>query len=170
MTYCVKLTNKNMQTYGGYQWVLGEKRTTSGKGGLCGPGWLHCYDSAEVATFMYPHHVAFGTGMLAFEADGAGQTLDDHGLKRGYSEMTLTGQIELPVLTTEQRAEIAIRCSMLVCDDPEWREWAERWLDGSDRSATSAAGAEWADWVAWAAASAAIPLRQIIMEVINAPR
>jgi len=34
-----KLTDQNMQTRGGTQWAIGETRTASGEGDLCGPGW-----------------------------------------------------------------------------------------------------------------------------------
>ena len=39
----IKLTDRNMRAYGGFQWEIGRKVTTSGEGTLCGPGWLHCY-------------------------------------------------------------------------------------------------------------------------------
>ena len=40
MTTIYKLTDQDMRTYAKCQWALGETKTTSGDGDLCGPGWL----------------------------------------------------------------------------------------------------------------------------------
>ena len=72
-------------------------------------------------------------------------------------------EIPMPVLTTEQRVEIAIQCALYDCKkryftSDNFIQWAERWLDGTDRSAAAAWGAareaSWeASWdAAWAAA------------------
>jgi hypothetical protein len=59
-------------------------------------------------------------------------------------------------LTQDQAVEIAIVCAKHVCRDPEWNEWADRWLSGEDRTAESAASAAyWASESAESEASAA---------------
>ena len=35
-----KLTTQSLTTHNGFQWKIDEKRTTSGSGELCSPGWL----------------------------------------------------------------------------------------------------------------------------------
>ena len=40
--------------------------------------------------------------------------------------------------TNQKRATYAIVCAREVYTDPQWRTWADAWLDGSDRSTRSA--------------------------------
>jgi len=71
---------------------------------------------------------------------------------------------QMPVLTMEQRVEIAIQCALHDCKDryftsDNFTRWAERWLDGTDRSAAAAAwsAARETGWEAsWDAAWGAI--------------
>ena len=51
-----KLTDEKMQTYNGFQWVLGETHETNGEGNLCGPGWLHAYTDPLLAILLNPIH------------------------------------------------------------------------------------------------------------------
>ena len=53
-------------------------------------------------------------------------------------------EIPVPVLTTAQRVEIAIRCALRIWANVDYTRWAERWLDGTDRSINTA----WAAWMA----------------------
>src|SRR5690606_18725048 len=93
-----KLTNKELRTYGGCQWVVGEKKTTSGKGGLCGPGWLHYYHSPELAVLLNPIHADISEPRL-WEVSADGEHKDNCGLKGGCTQMTLVREVELPVVT-----------------------------------------------------------------------
>lgn len=52
----IKLTDQNIRTYHGFQWTVGWWVETSGKGALCGPGWLHGYDDLLLALFLNPIH------------------------------------------------------------------------------------------------------------------
>ena len=83
-----KFTDQNMQTHGGCQWVLGEKKTTSGEGELCGPGWLHCYADPLLAVLLNPIHADYENPRL-FRARVGRKSKHDHGLKSGYTKMTL---------------------------------------------------------------------------------
>ena len=160
MTTIYKLTDAAMQTYGGYQWALGETRTTSGEGELCGDGWLHCYENANLAVIMNPIHGKFNAAtMRMFEGVGGEKRKDDRGLKCGYTELTLVRQIDVPVISTEHRVAFAIICAMKVCKDEKWTRWADRWLSGEDRSEAAADAA-------WAAARAAAEVSDLDLAAI----
>ena len=148
--YVYKLTDQNMQTHGGCQWVLGEKKTTSGEGELCGPGWLHCYADPLLAVLLNPIHAYYENPRL-FRARAGRKSKHDRGLKSGYTKMTLIEEIPVPAISTAQRVRFAILCAMKVYQDPGFVQWGENWLSGKDRSAEAAEAA----WAAWAAARAA---------------
>ena len=160
-----KLTNQKMQTHGGYQWEPGVARETDGEGNLCCPGWLHYYHDPLLAVLLNPIHADI-EGPILWEAEAEGLHRDDRGLKGGCTRLTLLRRIELPQITTEQRVRFGILCAKVICDNPAWNAWADRWLDGSDRSqesawaaieaAARAAEAAWAaETAAWAAAETA---------------
>jgi len=138
-----KLTDENGQTYGGYEWGPGVSHSAPGTGELCSDGWIYVYDSPCVAVMMNPCHADFENPRL-WECEVSGKELDDHGLKRGVQKCMTVQEIPVPVLTTEQRVEIAIRCALRVWSNVDFTRWAERWLDGTDRSAAAA----WAAWMA----------------------
>ena len=153
--YAYKLTDQNMQTYNGCLWVLGDEKTTSGEGGLCGPGWLHCYSDPLLAVLLNPIHADYENPRL-FRAHVGGTSKPDHGLKSGYTKMTLIEEIPVPAISTAQRVRFAILCAMKVYQDPGFVQWGENWLSGKDRSAEAArAAAEAAEAAAWAAEAAA---------------
>lgn len=149
-----KLTDQNMRTYRGFQWKLGKWHKTSGKGDLCSASWLHFYSDPLIAVFMNPIHAQISRPLL-FEAEAKGKSLDDNGLKIGYTQGRITKQIELPVFTTEQLIEIAIRFSLLVYNEKSYVKWAKGWLSGKDRTYTAANAAYNAADVAYNAADAA---------------
>ena len=133
-----KLTDANLRTCGGCQWVLGETRRSSGEGELCGPGWLHCYRDLIVGLFMNPIHGLF-RNPRAFEAEARGNIKDDADGKTGCTELTLTKEIEsVPEITLEQRLRFGILCAREVYHEAKWVRWSERWLSGRDRSWESA--------------------------------
>ena len=147
-----KLTTQNLTTHNDFQWEIGIKQTTSGEGGLCGPGYLHYYHHPLLAVLLNPIHARIKNPKL-FEVEAGGVHLDDNGLKGGCTEMTLIREIELPKFTDIQRVAFGILCAKEVYKDLEWNEWAAAWLDGSDRSRSAAAAAAHA--AAYAAAYAA---------------
>ena len=149
-----KLTDANAETFNGTQWGPGVTHETNGEGELCGPGWLHCYSGAELATFLDPIHANFGATARLWEATAEGRFKDDSGLKLGCTRLTTIKEIPLIVVTTEQRVEFAIRCAQQVYTYADWILWAENWLCGKDRSQAAAWGAERA--AAEAAARAAM--------------
>ncbi len=149
-----KLVNQDMTTHGNTKWEPGTTITTEGGGEDCGPGWLHCYDSPELAAFMNPIHANINNPRL-FECQVGGTTIDWKD-KFGCTELTITKEIEPPRPTTEQRVAFAIRCALKVCKDAGFTAWANNWINGNDRSEAAArAAARAADWAARAAAMAA---------------
>jgi hypothetical protein len=135
-----KLTDQRMQTRNGFQWGLGVTKHTSGKGKLCGPGWLHAYADPLVAVFMNPVHAEFRFPRL-FEAEASGELEYDGNLKLGTTTLTLRIELALPVLSEFVRARVAIKAAQLVLPDdvrPAWRSWANKWLSREDRYTGSA--------------------------------
>ena len=150
MKIMYKLTDEDMKTHGEFQWELGKEVRTSGEGDLCGPGWLHCYSDPLVAILLNPIHANISDPRL-FRAMVKGKSKHDHGLKSGYTSMTLVEELPVPEITTEQRVRFAIMCSLKVYHDPGYVAWAENWLSGKDRSEAAAQAACAAAEVAWTA-------------------
>ena len=131
-----KLTNQDGQTHGGCQWGEGVTHTASGKGGLCGPGWLHAYTDPLLAVFLNPIHANIQNPRL-WECDGeVGKT--DHGLKIGCTRLTTIREIPLPAVTTNQRVRFAILCAKTQHHDAGWTAWADGWLSNANRAAARA--------------------------------
>lgn len=162
MTSLYKLTDQNWETRGRTKWGPGVTHgPTSGKGELCGPGWIHAYTSIELAMMMNSEHANI-KDPVCWEAEGeVGKS--DNGLKVGCRTLTTVRIVEPPVVTTEHRVRFAILCAVDVYKEPQFVAWAKSWLSGDDRSeraATAAAAAAWATAtaataVAWATATAA---------------
>jgi hypothetical protein len=155
-----KLTDQNAQTMYQTQWGEGVTHETSGEGALCGSGWLHAYEHPLLAVLLNPIHADFQAARM-WESEGSGETLRDGQLKIGVTKLTTLREIQVPIVTTEQRVRFAILCAKTVYKSHNWNKWADGWLDGSERStaaaetAAAAAAAAWAAQAAWAAAWAA---------------
>lgn len=147
-----KLTDQHLRTYGGFQYTLGVEATATGEGGLCSPGLLHFYLSPEVAALLNPIHAAIQTPRL-WRAETSDVPVMDGTRKGGVRRMTLIEELPLPVLTTEQRVQVAIVCAWPT-GSSGWRRWALGWLRGEDRAAAKAAAAAGAAWAAEAAEAA----------------
>ena len=150
-----KLTDGDGQTRGGTQWGPGVSHSGTGKGGLCGPGWIHAYEHPLIAVLMNPIHANFKNPRL-WEAKGE-VGLRDGQLKCGCKTLTTVREIPLPEITAEMRVRFAILCAKEVCADLSWNAWADKWLSGEDRSVEAAKAAAWAsyDAAAWAAEAVA---------------
>jgi hypothetical protein len=152
-----KLTDERGQTYGNTQWGPGVTHSGTGKGELCGPGFIHLYTDALLAVLLNPIHAHFARPRL-WEAEGD-VARTDRGLKVGCISATTVREVPLPKVTTEQRVGFAILVALAVCREPSYVRWATAWLDNSDRTeeaaraAAEAAAAEAAE-AAWAAAEA----------------
>jgi hypothetical protein len=197
VTTVYKFTDQKMQTRGGYQWIPGQKRTTSGTGPICSSGWLHAYEDLTVGIMMQPIHGNI-PDPLVFRAEGI-IGIRDGEFKCGCSELTLIESVEIPTVTMEHRVRFAILCAYPT-GSHTWRQWAKAWLSGADRSQEAAARAAWAAearaearaaeaaraeataaaeaaraaraaaWAAAWAAEAAIPISAIAALAISGPR
>jgi hypothetical protein len=136
MTKLYKLTNKKHQTRNNTQWGEGITHTASGSGELCSGGWLHAYTDPLLAVLLNPIHAAIKHPVL-WECEGeVGKS--DHGLKVGCARLTTIRQIELPVITCEQRVTWAILCVLGVYKYASFSAWAADWMSGKDRSEVAA--------------------------------
>jgi hypothetical protein len=148
-----KLTNERGQTRDETQWGEGVTHSGTGKGELCGPGWIHAYTHPLLAVLLNPIHADFQNPQL-WEAQGKiGK--NDYGLKVGCRRLTTTKRISLPIITPTQRVMFAILCVKEVCKDEKWNVWADNWMSGNDRSAAASRTAERAARVATEAAMTA---------------
>ena len=159
---CYKLTDQKGQTCNGTQWGEHITHTTSGDGELCGPGWLHAYDSPYVAVINNPIHADITTPRL-WLARWDGTRKDDSGHKFGATSLTTIRELPLPVLTDRALRLYAVRCALEVAPFwkssprfPAWRAWALAVITGTtpDTAAWDAARAA-ARRAAWEAAQAA---------------
>jgi hypothetical protein len=143
-----KLTNAEGKTRPGErnecQWGPGVTRRGTGKGELCSEGYIHAYEHPLLAVLLNPIHADYEDPIL-WECEGE-VALRDGQLKCGCVELTTVRQVELPVVTTEQRVKFGILCALEVCQEPGFVEWANKWLNGEDR--TEAAAARAAAWAA----------------------
>ena len=166
MTTIYKLTDQNMRTHNGFQWTLNKEETASGEGDLCGPGFLHAYTDPLLAILLNPIHAYIKNPRL-FKGTGT-VSKTDNGLKIGCTKITLTEEMDTPVVTTIQCIAFGILCAKQVYPSLNWNTWADNWISGKDRTkkaaeaaiaaAAEAARAEeaWAaQAAAWAAARAA---------------
>ena len=147
-----KLTTKDITTYEGCQWVVGEWRETNGEGDLCGPGWLHCYSDPLVALMHNPIHANIDKPRL-WRCEAEGAMKDDRGLKRGYTRLRLVEEMPTEAVTIRQRARYAILCTRAVL--PVWHTWADAYMAGDVTEADAAWAAAEATWAAWATTEAA---------------
>jgi hypothetical protein len=152
-----KLTDEHDRTFGGCQWGEGVEHMTSGKGELCGPGWLHAYTDPLVAVLLNPIHANFNNAHL-WEADG--DVGAEHNLKVGCTRLTTVRRLDMPEIGVEQRVRFAVLCALETNSNPAFVAWARGWLRALDRTGRSANVAEEAAEnanarsAAWASAAA----------------
>ena len=164
-----KLTDANGQTRGETQWGPGVTHEATGAPGqpLCSDGYIHYSESPEMAAFMNPVYGNFKDPIL-WKVE-ARTELRDGELKSGARKVTTVCVIPLPVITTEQRVEIAIRRALQVYTKASFVSWAEKWLSGEDRTAESAERAAMAaERAAMAAETAAMAAERAAMAAMAA--
>ena len=133
-----KLTNQDLTTHNGCQWKLKEWKETNGNGELCTSGWLHCYSNSLLAIIMNTRHADIKNPKL-FKVEVKGETLDDHGLKEGWTRMRLVKELEIPEINITQKIAFGIYCALEeYCKDEKFVEWSNNWLNGTDRTKQSA--------------------------------
>lgn len=151
-----KLTDENGYTYGGTLWGPNVTHSGTGKGGLCSSGWIHCYTSPYSAILLNPIHANFPSPRIWL---AQGEIVKrDNGLKYGCKTLTTIREIPLQIITLKERVHFGILCAMLVYKNVSWHDWANGWINGSNRSEKSAGraadAARAADYAAGAADAA----------------
>ena len=131
-----KLTDENNRTYNNTQWGEGVTHTASGRGEMCGPGWIHFYTDPLLAVLLNPIHADF-YNPNCWEAEAVIE-INNHGLKFGTTKLTTLRRIELPEISLEQKVKFGILCALAVHREPGFVNWANAWLDGKDRLASAA--------------------------------
>ena len=157
-----KLTDQNLRTYKGFQWVVGEWVEAPGEldQSLCSDAWIHFYDDPLLAVFFNPIHADIDNPRL-WEMEIDGDTKMD-ATKGGARRARLVRELPLSLITPTQRVEIGIRCVQGLHSEPNFVIWAENWLNGTNRTKTAAAQAAWRAkesaaraWRAWEATALA---------------
>ena len=128
-----KLTNQNMQTYNSFQWEQDRWRYIDDanlKGELCTDSWFHCYDSKLLAVLFNPVHACISNPRL-FECHVQGMKKVEGGDKLGFTEMMLGAELELPLISRNQKIAFGILCVRQVYQKKIWTVWADGWLNGN---------------------------------------
>lgn len=144
MTTLYKLTTQDFKTRKGRSnectWGENVSHSGTGKGDLCGPGYIHAYTHPLLAALFGPVHVNVDDPVL-WECEGD-VALSDHGLKVGCATLTTLRRVPLPVVTLAQRIMFAVLCAR-----ESHQEWVERQLRGG-----ATVDAAYAAYAAYAAA------------------
>jgi hypothetical protein len=110
MTILYKLTDADGYTRRGETneclWGPGVTHSGTGKGELCGPGYIHAYQSPLLAILLNPIHAVISNPRL-WECDGE-IVKNDRGLKCGSISLTTIKEIDIPAISTEQKIKFAI--------------------------------------------------------------
>jgi hypothetical protein len=129
-----KLTTEDGYTRKGCdnQCLWGENVTHSGtgKGRLCGPGYIHAYTDPKLAVALNPIHANI-TNPLLWVCEGD-IILTDCGLKVGCKSLTTLYTIKPPVLTPKQLAAFAVLCTRAIDTNSSYEHWSDNWLQSVD--------------------------------------
>jgi hypothetical protein len=151
-----KLTDKNGFTrpgmYNQCLWGPNISHSGTGKGDLCGPGYIHAYTSPYLAVLLNPIHANMNPSRL-WIAEGI-VVKTDKGLKVGCKSLTTLREISLPEFTTNQKIYFALLCAAEVYKDSDFLAFVHNWVTGRDRSAETARAVAWAAEAALAAETA----------------
>ena len=144
-----KLTNQDGCTAGDTQWGPGISHTAIGTGQqLCMAGWIHFYDSPLLAVLLNPLHANFDNPRFGNSSQRGNNSMSGES-NLGAKQGTTIREIDVPVVSLEQRARFAILCAREVYWEPSWCAWAEAWLTGADRTAVAARTASSNARLAW---------------------
>ena len=154
-----KLTDENMQTYGGFQWEIGKvyEIDIDRQGNnmpLCSYSWFHVYFHPLIAVLMNPIHADFKNPRL-FKCSCSGYHQNNNGLKEGFTKVKLLKELKIPEITLTQKVAFGILCAKKVYKERKWNKWANEWLKGKNRSWDTAYIVCSATYVACSAAYAA---------------
>lgn len=139
----VKLTDTRLRTYNHELWTVGLWKDTDGSGELCGPGFLHCYESdteekaSHLSAMMNSTHANISSPRL-WRVETRGRYLNDVGLKCGFTGMRIVEELALPVISGYASIRWGIELARLVPQSDRWNAWASGWVEGDDRTLAAA--------------------------------
>ena len=138
-----KLTDANARTHDSCQWGIGITHEATEPGvQMCTNQVIHWYTDPLLAVFANPIHANYNPARL-WECE-VGEKVNGDALKSASKSVTTLRELPLPVISTEQRVEIAIRLVLPKCRNKKWLAWATKWLKGSDRTNAAAYAAAYA--------------------------
>ena len=129
---------------------VGAKLEVTGKLELCVNG-IHCYAHPIIAVIHDRIDGGYGNDGKLWKCSTGCEYLNN-GTKICSRHLSVLEEVLLPVISMEQKVEIAIQIAMYVYKDKDFHKWAEAWISNKDRSANAAYAAANA---AYAAANAA---------------
>lgn len=132
-----KLLSQDLTSFRGSQWSIGKKQIVTEPGTkMCSDQVLHCYSHPLMAAMFNPIHANIANPKL-FKIETS-EIINSDFSKLVCKEQTLLEELPMPLLTAEQRQEVAIRAAMTVTGASNlWISWAEKWLSGEDRTIES---------------------------------
>ena len=125
-----KLTNEQDQTYNGFQWGSGVELVKLG-GNACSEQVVHAYIDPILAVMVNPIHGNYSDPHL-WECEGDMPETD--GLKVWGTRCKTIRQIDLPVISVEQKVKFGILCAAQFSQSLDWLQWARNWWSGVDRT------------------------------------
>jgi hypothetical protein len=135
-----KLTDAKGFTHSHTEWGPGRSYSTNGNGELCSSSWLHCYRDPLLAILLNPIHANFNNPKMCI-VECSGFTLEDKGLKEGWTNMAFIKWIDTPKISSTKKIVFSILCTKTIYHNKEWNKWADAWLNNKDRTANAAANA-----------------------------
>jgi len=137
MITAYKFLTPQMTSYNDFRWEIGKEYIIIEPGNMmCSNDVFHCYNNPLLAEFMLPFHLS-GNDYDLYKIE-VPEFVNNDGLKFASKSQKILEKVDRPVISREQRVEIAIRVAKLVCKDVEWNTWADKWLSGEDRTESSA--------------------------------
>ena len=106
---------------------------------LCANTVIHFYEDEYLAVLMNPAHGNFNP-CIARRFEPSGEIISD-GTKSGCRGGTTYELIELPEIELNAKIRFGILCALKVYHKKDFVEWANAWLNDTDRSRKSAAAA-----------------------------
>jgi len=117
MVTAYKFLTFEMTSHNDFKWKLGESYTIDRPGNkMCSRDVFHCYNHPLLAEFVLPLHLRIRANYDLYKIE-VPEFVNNDGLKFASKSQKVIEKIERPAITKENRIEIAIRVTKLVCGD-----------------------------------------------------
>lgn len=107
-------------------WLPGKQYTLPGQGNRYGNDWFLTYKNSLVAAFVYPAFENYHNPQL-YQCKAVNRTYDD-GVRVACTRLTCLKKIDFPDVLLVQRQQLAVMCSLIMYQEPEYIKWANNWL------------------------------------------